>query len=308
MSLPFDTALALKLVPLYILVAVGFALGRLLDVKGQDLGRLALYVLSPAVVFKAFVGADLKGALLLLPLGVFALCALTALLARPLAARCWTDGRERIAAFTAGTGNTGFFGIPACLALIGPESLPYVVMVSFGATAYENSVGYYTVARAEATMGGALLRVLKFPGLHACWIGVAVNLYGIKVPPSLMQTVDILSGGFVPVGMMIVGLGLAQIRRLSLDVGFTAFTFAFKFALWPALALGFIWLDKTWLHGLGRTAHQVLLVESLVPLAAVTVVHAHLRNIHPDRAAIAVAGSTLFALAWLPLVFGRFGP
>ena len=50
-----------------------------------------------------------------------------------------------------------------------------------------------------------------------------------------------------------------------------------------------------------------MLIESLTPMAAVTVVHATLRNIHPDRAAIAVALSTLFALVWLPVVFGAFG-
>lgn len=303
----FDTSLAIKLAPLYALVAIGFALGRLLDVKGQDLGKLALFVLSPAVVFKAFVTADLRGALLALPFVIFGLCSLVALLAQPLTGRCWKDGRERIAAFTAGTGNTGFFGIPACLSLIGPESLPYVVMVSFGATAYENSVGFFTIARSEASVRGALLRMLKYPGLHACWLGAAFNLSGTRVSVPVMQTVEILSGGFVPVGMMIVGLGLAQIRRFSFDFGFTAVTFITKFTLWPALALGFIWMDKNWLHAFGKVGHQVLLVESLTPLAAITVVHAAMRNIHPDRAAIAVALSTLFALFWLPLIFGRFG-
>jgi predicted permease len=307
MTLPFDTALALKLVPLYLLVGTGFALVRVFKVGGQDLGRLALFVLSPAVVFKGFVGADLKGALLALPFAVFGLCSMVALAAAPLAGRFWRDGRERIAGFTAGTGNTGFFGIPACLALVGPESLPFVVMVSFGATAYENSVGFYTVARAEASVGGAVLRVLKYPGLHACWIGAALNLSGTRVPPAIMQTVDLLSGAFVPVGMMIVGLGLAQVRSLRLDLGFTAFTFVMKFALWPALAAGFVWIDRRWLHAFGPVAHKVLLIESLVPLAAVTVVHASLRDIHPDRAAIAVAGSTLFALVWLPVVFSRLG-
>jgi predicted permease len=307
MTLPFDTSLALKLAPLYLLVGVGFLLGRLGGVKGQDLGRLALFVLSPAVVFKGFVTADLKGALLALPFAVFGLCSTVALITASVAGRFWRDGRERIAAFTGGTGNTGFFGIPACLALVGPESLPYVVMVSFGATAYENSVGFFTVARAEASVGGAVLRVLKYPGLHACWIGAALNLSGTKVPPAVMQSVDILAGGFVPVGMMIVGLGLSQVHSIRLDLGFTAFTFLVKFGLWPALALGFIAVDRAWLHIFDRVGHQVLLIESLVPLAAVTVVHASLRNIHPDRAAIAVAASTLFALAWLPVVFSRFG-
>ena len=307
MSLPFDMSLAMKLVPLYLLVGIGFLLGRFGGVRGQDLGRLALFVLSPAMVFKGFVTADLKGALLVLPLAVFGLCSGIALVTAPLAGLFWKDGRQRIAAFTSGTGNTGFFGIPACLALVGPESLPYVVMVSFGATAYENSVGFFTVARAETSVAGALLRVLKYPGLHACWLGATINLSGTKLPIPAMQAIDLLAGGFVPVGMMIIGLGLAQLRSLRIDLGFTAFTFAVKFGLWPALALGFIWLDRAWLHVFGRVGHQVLLIESLVPLAAITVVHATLRNIHPDRAAIAVAACTLFALVWLPMVFSRFG-
>jgi malate permease and related proteins len=302
--MPFDTVLALKLLPLYLLVAIGFLLGKLLHVKSQELGKLALYVLSPAVVFKGFYHAHLGGALLVLPFAVMALCSLVALTAHPLAGRFWRDGRERIAAFTAATGNTGFFGIPACLSLIGPEALPAVVMVSFGATAYENSVGYFVVARSQATVAGALIRVLKYPGLHACWLGALLNATGTAVPPGVLQTVELLSGGYVAVGMMIVGLGLAAVTRLRLDIGFTAFAFAWKFLVWPALAVAFVWADRRWLHGFGAIGHKVLLIESLTPLAAVTVVHATLQNIHPDRAAVAVAFSTLFALAWLPAVYG----
>ncbi|MCR6628808.1 MAG: AEC family transporter [Magnetospirillum sp.] len=299
----FESALAVKLVPLYLLVAIGFALGRFLHVKSAEIGKLALFVLSPAVVFKGFYAAKLQGAMLALPFGVMAAACLAALVAQPLSARLWSDGRERIAAFTAATGNTGFFGIPACLSLIGPESLPYVVLVSFGFTAYENSMGFFVVARAQASWGGALMRVLRYPGLHACWLGLTLNAAGIALPPAIPQTVDLLAGGFSAVGMMIVGLGLAGLSRLRLDWGFAAFTFAWKFLAWPAAAALFIALDRAWLHAFGSVAHKVLLVESLVPMAAVTVVHATLHNIHPDRAAVAVAASTLFALAWLPLAF-----
>lgn len=306
MNLAFDTDLAVKLVPLYLLVAIGFALGRFAHVKSQEIGKLALYVLSPAVVFKGFYSAKLAGAMLALPFVIFALACVVAWLALPLATRFWRDGRERIAGFTAATGNTGFFGIPACLALIGPDSLPYVVLVSFGATAYENSVGFFVVARSQATWGGALLRVLRYPGLHACWIGLTLNAMAIKLPAYVPQTVDLLAGGFSAVGMMIVGLGLAAVSRLRLDLGFIGFTFAWKFLAWPALAAAFVALDRAWLHAFPTIGHQVLLIESLVPMAAVTVVHATLQNIHPDRAAVAVAASTLFALLWLPVVFGVF--
>jgi predicted permease len=299
--MPFDSILAVKLVPLYILVAIGFVLGRYLHVKSAEVGKVVMFVLSPAVVFKGFHTAKLEGAMLALPFGVMAVACLAAMVAQPLAARFWSDGRERIAAFSAATGNTGYFGIPACLSLIGPDSLPYVVLVSFGFTAYENTLGYFVTARAEATRLGALMRVLRYPGLHACWLGIALN--GMALPAFVPQTVDLLAGGFSALGMMIVGLGLAGITRFRMDWGFTAFAFAWKFLVWPAAAAAFIALDRTWLHAFGATAHKVLLVESLVPMAAVTVVHATLRNIHPDRAAVAVAFSTLFALLWLPVIY-----
>ena len=299
-----DTPLALKLIPLYLLVAIGFALGRFLGVKSQEIGKLALYVLSPAVVFKGFYAAKLQGSMVTLPFAIMALACVVAWIALPLAARFWQDGRERLTAFTVATGNTGFFGIPACLSLIGPEALPYVVLVSFGFTAYENSVGFFIMSRGDSTWKGALARVAKYPGLHACWIGLGLNANHVVLPTFVPQTVDLLAGGFSAVGMMIVGLGLAGLTRFRLDLGFLAVSFAWKFLIWPAIAIAFIAFDRSVLHAFSAIGHQVLLVESLVPMAAVTVVHATLRNIHPDHAAMAVALSTLAALAWLPLVFG----
>lgn len=302
--MPFDHSLALKLIPLYLLVAIGFALGRYLKVKSSEIGKVTLFVLSPAVVFKGFYSAKLEGAMLILSFAVMALACICALLAQPLAARFWRDGRERIAAFGAATGNTGFFGIPACLSLIGPEALPYVVLVSFGFTAYENSVGYFVVSRAEATWAGALMRVLRYPGLHACWVGLTLNALQITLPPAIPQTVDLLAGGFSAMGMMIVGLGLSSLPRFSIDLGFTAFGLFFKFLVWPAVAAIFIAIDRQYLNAFSEVGHKVLLIESLVPMAAVMVVHATLRDIHPDRAAVSVALSTVLALVWLPLAFG----
>lgn len=299
---------ATALLPLALLMAIGFVLGRSLTGKSQEIGRLSLYVLSPAVLFKGFYHADLRsGALALLPFVVFVLCSAAALVARAVAGRLWHDGRERVAAFAAPTGNTGFFGIPACLAMVGPDSLPIAALLSFGTSAYENSVGFLLVARGEPGVGQALARMLRFPGLHACWMGAALNLAGLPLPAAVGDTVDLLAGGYSAVGMMIVGLGLAGIRRLDVDLGFTAFALAWKFLVWPAAALAFIQVDRGWLHAFPPLVHQVLLVESLVPMAAVTVVHATLQDAHPDRAALAVAVSTIVALFWLPLVFGWAG-
>lgn len=295
-------SLLLKLLPIYVLVGLGFVAGRGLKVDSQQLGRLLLFFLSPAVIFKGFYAADLGSAMIVLPVAIFALAVVVATLALVLARRLWRDGRERIAAFSAGTGNTGYFGIPACLTLIGPEALPVVVMVTFGAILFEVSVGYYIVMRARASMAEAVRRVAAYPGLHAAWAALLLNAFDVPLPAMAAQTVDILTGAYSPLGMMIVGIGLAGSLRGGFEAAFTGFLFAAKFLLWPALALAFVAADRSWLGLFDAVAHKVILVESLVPLAAITVVHATLQNVAPDKVSLAVGASTVFALAYLPLV------
>lgn len=294
-------SLLVKLLPIYVLVALGYVAGRVLQVKSQEIGRILLFFLSPAVIFKGFHSADLASPIIALPLAIFVLAVVVSVLAQRLARRLWQDGRERLAAFSAATGNTGYFGIPATLTLIGPEALPVVVMVTFGAVLYEVSLGYYIVMRSRATVAEALKRVLAYPGLHAAWAGLLVNALALPLPAVVTDTVNILTGAYSPLGMMIVGIGLASLVRGSFDAAFTGFVFSAKFLLWPGLAVVFIALDRTAFGLFDATAHKVLLVESLVPMAAITVVHATLQNIAPEKASLAVGASTLFALGYLPL-------
>jgi predicted permease len=299
--------LLLKLLPIYVLVTLGFVAGRWLGVKSQEIGKVLLYFLGPAVIFKGFVGADLHSALLALPVAIFAAAVLIAFTTLALARKRWSDGRERILAFTAGTGNEGYFGIPACLALIGPQSLPVVAVIIFGIVMYEISVGYYIVMRARVTAVGALKRVAAYPGLHAAWAGLLVNAFAVPLPQGITDTITMLTGAYSPLGMMIVGIGLASLRFQAgegIDKTFLASAFAVKFVLWPGLAALFIWADKTAFHWFDATAHQVIAVESLVPLAAITVVHATLQDVRPEQASLAVGASTVFALVYLPLMMG----
>lgn len=295
----------LKLLPIYMLVATGFVAGRWLGVKSQDIGRILLFFLGPAVIFKGFLGTDLGSGLLVLPVVVFLLSVVVAIATLALARRRWSDGRERILAFSAATGNTGYFGIPACLALIGPQALPVVVMIIFGVVLYEVSVGYYIVMRSRVTVAGALRRVATYPGLHAAWLGLLVNALGVPLPPAVTDTVTMLTGAYSPLGMMIVGIGLAGLRRAErIDGVFLTAALAAKFVLWPGLAALFVWLDRTRLGLFDATTHHVIIVESLVPLAAITVVHATLQDIRPEQVSLAVGISTIAALVYLPLMMG----
>ncbi len=289
--------------PLILLVVIGFILSRVLHVKNHDIGKLILYVLSPAITFKGFIEADLhENSIAMLPVVVFVLCCVISVIAHAIAKLLWQDGLERIAAFCAATGNTGFFGIPACTALIGQEALPIAVLVSFGITAYEISLGYYLVACTEETPRRAFIQMIRYPGLHAAYLGVFFNFLDISIPKFLFETVSLLAAGYTTLGMMIIGIGLAGLKTIKINVSFIAFTSIMKFAIWPIISIGFVKLDQYFWHIFETLEHKVLLIESLVPMAAVTIVHAYLRNIHPEQTAATIAISTFFSLIWLPIV------
>jgi len=289
-----------KIAPLYILVGLGILGGRLLGIGTTEIGKLLLYFFSPAVIFRGFYEADLAGGMTWLPFLTFGFSCLMGWVGLNLARRRWRDGQQRIIAFSCGTGNTGFFGIPATLSLLGPEALPYVVMAVFGSIAFEVSYGYYIVVRSRASIREAGRRVLLFPGLHAAWLGLLCNSQSVGLPAIALDTVDFLTQGYSTLGMMLVGLGLTSLDLRRLDISWIAYTFTAKFLVWPALAIFTVMLDRAIFGLLDPLAHQVLVILSLVPMAAMTAVHASVQQVHPDKASLAVALSTVMALAWLP--------
>ncbi len=296
------TTLLLKIIPLYILIGAGYCSNKFLKVTKEGVARMLIYVFSPAVVFLGTVQAKGENELLLIPLIFFVIGTTLCLLNYFFAKKIWQDGREKIAAFTAGTGNTGYFGLPVCLALVGDAALPIVAMISIGLILYENTVGFYTVARASHSGKQALLKLLKLPSLYAFSVGMLLNFANIIPAEGVMNFFDILKGGYVPLGMMVIGLSLADVKMGHIDLKFALFTLFNKFLIWPAIFLGLIYLDKTHFHIFNETVHMVLLIESIVPLAANSVSYATELKAHPEKITLVVTISTFIALFYIPAI------
>lgn len=294
--------LLLKIIPLYILILVGFLANRKLGVTKESIARMLIYIFSPAVVFLGTVQARGSSELFLIPIIFFILGTALCIVNYFFAKKVWNDGTEKIIAFAAGTGNTGYFGLPVCLALVGDAALPIVAMVSIGLILYENTVGFYTVARASHSAKIALQKVLRLPSLYAFIGGIILNILNVTPTADVINFFNILKGGYVPLGMMIIGLGLAEIKMHHLDWKFAATTLFNKFIVWPGIFLALIYLDKNQLHIFSETVHSVLLIESMVPLAANAVSYATELKVHPEKIAFAVTISTLVALFYIPAV------
>lgn len=206
--------------PIFVLIALGFALRRSGVFAPADLRALGRYVVIlalPALIFRAVTGRDLAA---LLDAGYLA-----AVLAGSLAA----FGLIYVLAVRAGRGgaaatfdamgsccaNSGFFGYPILLL-----ALPEVADRALALNMIVENVVLIPLALilAEASRGGrawgrTLLGVARNPLMLALAAGLAVSLAGVTVPQPAAQAVDLIARSSAAVSLVVVGGALVDVPR-----------------------------------------------------------------------------------------------
>ena len=91
-------------------------------------------------------------------------------------------------------------------------------------------------------------------------------------------------------------------ESFEFDFKFISLAFLAKFLVWPLFMLGLIFLDSRFFGLFSPLLHKIMFLISIVPIAANTVAYAALLKTHPQKAAVAVLLSTLFALVYIPVL------
>ena len=286
--------------------SLGFFAGKILKLSKETVARLLIYILAPAVNFYGIFTLDFHASLLFLPLTYFCLSLVTCGIGYALASRFWRDAHRNILGFTSGTGNTGYFGFPVAIAIFGEKALGLMVLGSLGAVIYENTVGFFLVARGHHDARESVMRVLTLPTIYAAAIGLVCNLAGLHLPVPVNDMFVSARGAYTILGAMMVGLGLVGASSFRIDGRFTGIAFLLKFLVWPALMLALMHIDAMTAHLFSSDVRNILLLLSIVPLAANTVAFATELNTEPEKAATAVFLSTFFALFFIPFMVVMF--
>jgi predicted permease len=294
--------LLFKLIPLYLIIALGFVAGKYLKVSKESLASLLIYIIAPLVVFHGVYTTKLTGGTLLLPVVFFVFACVICLGFYGLGKIFFADSTKNILAFASGTGNTGYFGLPVGLAIFGPQALGPVVLCTLGTILFENTLGFFITARGEHSAREAFFKLIKLPTLYAFLLALAVNFSGIALGQGYMDFAQLFRGAYTVLGMMIIGLGIAGVVNFEFDFKFISLAFLAKFLVWPLFMLGLIFLDSGVFGLFSPFLHKIMFLISIVPIAANTVAYAALLKTHPQKAAVAVLLSTLFALVYIPIL------
>lgn len=294
--------LLFKLIPLYLLIFLGFIAGKFLHVKKESVATIAIYLVTPVIFFNGIYTTHISMSTLSTPIIVFAICCIVCLSSYAIGSLFWKDSTKNILAFMSADGNTGYFGLPVALMLFPSNYIGLYIFAALGVLVYESTLGFFIAARGQHTIQESLLKLLKLPTLYAIALGFIVNLSGIHFGSWYSDVVTNFKGAYTILGMMIIGLGIAGIAKYEFDFLFTVLSFLGRFGIWPLLVFLVIFGDSHSIRLYTPEVYKILTLIAIVPIAANTVAFATFLKSHPEKVAVTVLLTTIFALFYIPLV------
>lgn len=299
-------SLLAKLIPLYGIILVGYILGKYFRVDKEFVARGVVYGIAPVIFFNAAAVTPITLGIISLPILTFTINCCICLLFTHIGSLYWRDATKNVLGYIAPGANTGYFGLPVAIFLFDKPIVELYIVAILGILIYENTLGFFIAARGVHGKKESIIKLLKLPVIYAVALGFVVNITGVSFGPIYDTAISYAKSLYVVFGMMIIGLGLAGMKKFELDYLFVGFTFLAKFIVWPFVALIIILVDWNFLHFYTTDIHHILLLISVMPLAANTVAISTILRIHPEKVAITVVLSTLFSLLYVPLMVMLF--
>lgn len=298
--------LLLLMLPVFGLVAVGVIVRHLRWIEGPaepSLIRLVVNVCFPCLVFESILGntaVQEPGNLLLPPLLGFAVTALSLrlCLAAGSALGLTVGHGLRTFAVTTGICNYGYLPIPIMAAIWGRESQGVLLVHNAGVELAMWTVGVLVLNGLSWREGW---KKLLNPVVITLVAAVVINLAGLApyIPGLVMQVVHSLAVCAIPLGLITVGVNLANYigePGALFERKITLASCALRLGVLPVLIL----CAARWLP-CSIELKRVLVVQAAMPAAVFPIVLARHYGGQPLTAVQVVLGTTALAIFVSPL-------
>ncbi len=300
-----------SVLPLFTLILLGFAAGRVKLIDAVGLRALITFVFNfamPPLLFRLVVKSDVVHLFDLR----FVLChvggqALVAAASVLLAA--WLLRLDRPALVIQGFGaafpNSVLLGLPLMITLYGERgALPATVIFATNVALYSLvTLLLELTSRAEGAGGpgqllrGMLIAIFGNPIIAAACLGLVVALAGLPLPRLVDRTLALLGQAGPATALFALGASLS-VRALSGRWGAPAVMVGCKLLLHPLLA----WLLAVPLLGLDPFLARAAIIMAALPVGANVYVFAQQYEVAVEAASSAILISTGLAMLSLPVV------
>ena len=281
------------ILPIFILMSIGFIIQRKFHLDIQTLARLNIYFLVPGFIFVKLYSTQFSAhlftnLLLFFILFVVVIFIISAIVARMIGL---DDGRKTVFTNSVLFYNSGNYGVPVNDLVFNSDPLAMSIQVII--LTFQNiflfSYGIFSLQSIKIGKLKAALGYFKMPVLYAMLSGILLNVYEVPIPSFIWVPANYIADAMVAFALLTLGAQVSEIKFMS-GLSTVYISLFMRLILGPAIALGIILLFKV-----DGIVAQALLISSAMPTSVNSAVIAQEYENHPNFAAQIVLFSTLMS-------------
>ncbi|MEO0496105.1 MAG: AEC family transporter [Pseudomonadota bacterium] len=303
-------------VPLFGLIAIGIAFGKIFksaSLAGLEwLNIFIIYAALPALFIKLVALAPIEDLTRFDYVAVTTYATLLTFVIGFLVFRFMSKAsapRSIIAGLSSAYGNIGYLGPGVILAALGPKGLIPVALIMV----FENTLHFFIAPFGMALTGrlqgswwqiagGIIWKVVSFPFIVACFVGVAISASGLAIPSPIERLLDLLAGAAAPCALFAMGVSLA-LRPFTAFSAPTAALIFIKLLFYPFL----VWLLLSVIGDFEPIWIQAAVLMACLPTATNVFIIAQQYNTWEDGASGVMLVSTIASFLTVPAILYLFG-
>jgi len=296
------------LLPIVVVVFVGYILKRFLPIDTRSLNRMSMYALSPALIFITIIKIQIPGTeVFRISLTSVAACLGSGLVAYLIARFRKTDAPSTAALLlTTMFMNSGNYGLPTAHFAFGQAGLDRALLYFIAQAIMAQTLTIAIAQAGNSDWKTGLTQILKMPPIYAVTSALLLRWFGVtldtpNVLGSVLHGIDLISQSTLPLLLMLLGMQLAQETVIE-DVPLTSIAVGIRLLVSPAIAYGAALLLK-----LDPLATKVVVLQASMPTAVNMVLYSLEFNARPKFVAGTVVITTLLSVLTLTILLTVMG-
>jgi len=276
------------IVPVFLIVAIGYGYARRRPLDMAVFNRVALDVLAPLLVYSALASRDfdLAGQVPLLVTGTVLILG-CGLLAWPLSRAVGAQPRTLVPVVM--FNNCGNMGLPLALLAFGPSNFGAAVALFSVSNLLHFSIGARITSSAARTRD-----LLTSPLMIATLLGFFSAFTDLRPPAILASGMKLLGDASLPLLLFALGVRLTALKREGLPLGLLGAVAR------PMIGLA-IAVPLAWALQLEGAARGQLLLFAALPPAVLQFMLADRYQQEPDKVAASILVGNALAVVFVPL-------
>jgi len=296
---PVVTTYLIRIVPIFIIIAVGFFAGRALKVSNdmiKTLTNLIIFIFLPCLIFVSSLHTDFSSAAWSIIFAALFIVTSMGVISYGVARYlCLKNGTHN--GFMLGNMfmNAGSLGTSVALFVFGTEAFLLAVIFYITIQMLLYTVGVFIVSDSTFNLR-SVKPLLSLPLVYALILGIGLSNLGVSIE-GVIPPIQMLAGAAIPLLLMTLGMQMSKVQFSPDHLKLPAIGTMIRIPLGFALGLAFV--SIVGVHGLER---DVVLISASMPTAITTYVVASRFDADTKLISQQILLTTLISLFTIPLI------